>query len=1107
MSNAGKFLELLQKSTQTDEDGNFVENKYPVGSSPISVNGGAAPSYDVIKLSQAVLQGEQQNREKFTHKHELVTRSGLFTQEPGQDSSDLLVYASLPRDPFRQCLGSIFVTTPSSGLALIRNTTAGYTWKTGPKNENDTAEIPGQILEFNKKYLLPKNYYNAGISYFNMTEPQRVSTPNKPITEFYDENWIKLYFGNSSVSGYGDIKQSILGEESANFLALKLDLLSLFFTIPQKAEGYPFESGPPYNKSGMLNFLSKGSALAYDAVVSDEDRKVINALVQMGKGLDNLSFLEQGGDSTDTTVASQITFKIAEDILSKIESSTYSEHSFQTQAAISEETVGLFGENLDQGTLIADVKPVYNYFIKKYEDAKIPERITYNVYVPEKFAKLGGVPKEISDGKISNHASFANSVLKGCLDTQVLSNNTGYGRKSSFIVYDTESKVSNDRAEDKKEQVPFYNLVEFKTDSERAFSTAMRKYGIMDNFIETLITYHYGPPVASRLGMMNTNQALAMATTFLATGINVGASLDNDLAIVSDLKDPQAFDFFEKKDETYVRSYGTKQTGGFLYGGFSGAADSTDQSNNLSEFDFHRWLEYYVNELKDELPKDESFTLKNQSFVNQISRYITGGTGDLSNYDENENKFKKMINMMMFLQEFQSLVRKYARDYAGIMSREYCYSETLFYRIHKLDEDNQTVQNIFLTKPEESDIVRYIDSQVMYGKKYKYRITAFKAVVGSKYQYKFANYSTSATTSGFKKDHDFIKNQANADPNGPFENYNSENFYSVTDGDSVKTFPILTKLVTNKNGQAQPIDQKLTMFKAEVTPNVRIVEVPFYQESDVIILDSPPLPPGVSFFPIHKRKNNINITCETQTGEIEQEPILIESSDNQYFLLERIAQKRALTYPAESTETGLYVDQYNYVQPRLRFRADDFSSEYQVYRTTQRPFSYSDFEGFLYQVLDVNRRTAFIDNIQTNVKYYYTFRSRDMHGNLSNPTPVYQVEMVENSGVAYPVISILDMDKVEPIYNNSKSAARYLQIDASAIQSYLNIEASGLAGSVTAANESKDPVLGLAEKSLWNQRRFKIRIRSKNTGKAIDLNIAFKTRHDRQTSQKNELCD
>jgi len=255
-------------------------------------------------------------------------------------------------------------------------------------------------------------------------------------------------------------------------------------------------------------------------------------------------------------------------------------------------------------------------------------------------------------------------------------------------VYDTESKVSNDRAEDKKEQVPFYNLVEFKTDSERAFSTAMRKYGIMDNFIETLITYHYGPPVASRLGMMNTNQALGMATTFLATGINVGASLDNDLAIVSDLKDPQAFDFFEKKDETYVRSYGTKQTGGFLYGGFSGAADSTDQSNNLSEFDFHRWLEYYVNELKDELPKDESFTLKNQSFVNQISRYITGGTGDLSNYDENENKFKKMINMMMFLQEFQSLVRKYARDYAGIMSREYCYSETLFYRIHKLQPDS-----------------------------------------------------------------------------------------------------------------------------------------------------------------------------------------------------------------------------------------------------------------------------------------------------------------------------------------------------------------------------------------------------------------------------------
>ena len=1104
-----KFLDLLQSVTETDEDGNFVTSDYSdvIPKSPIDVDGIPAPNYDLFKLSAAVLQGTIQNREKFTYKHELVTRSGLFTQEPGQDSPDLLVYASLPDDPFRQCMGSIFVTTPSSGVAMLRNTKPGYKWKTGPASTNDTALMPGQILTYGKKYLLPKNYYNAAISYFNMTSPERISTTDNPITEFADVSWVKLYFGNSSHSGYEDIKQSLGGEQAANFLALKLDLLSLFFTIPQKSEGYPFESGPPYNKSGMLYFLSKGSNIAYDAVVSDEDRRVINAMVQMGEGLNALSFLEKQGDHTDTTVASQITFKIAEDILTNIESRTYSEHSFKCQAAISEETVSLFGENLNQGTLVADVKPVYNFFLKKYEEAKIPENITYNVYVPEKNAKLGGLPKAISDGKISDHASFANSVLKGCLDTQVLSNNTGYGRKSNFIIYDTENKLANNRAEDKKEQVPFYNLVEFKTESNRAFSTAMRKYGILDNFLETLITYHYGPPVAAKLGLMSGEEAASMGLSFLMTGINTGGNLNNDLSIVSDLKDPQAFDFFEKKDETYVKSYSTEQTGGFIFGGLFGEGTNNDQSENLSEFDFHRWLEYYVDEIKGEGNQDGLFSLANNNFVNQISRYISPVNSDLSSTDhQSQNKFSKTINMIMFLQEFQSLVQKYARDYASILSKDYCYSETLFYRIHKLDQDNKTVQNIFLTKPETSDLIRYVDSQVMYGKKYKYKITAFKAVVGATYQYKFANYSE-VLSGAAAKDSNFIKDECNSDPNGPFINYNSQNFYSVADGDADKTFPIMSTMVTNDHGQQQPIDQKMTMFKTIVTPNVRIVEVPFHQESDVIILDSPPLPPGVGFFPIHKEKNKINISCETQTGVQEQEPILIESSDNQYFILERISQKRSLTYPAESTETGLYVDQYNYVEPRLRFKSDDFSSEYQVYRKTERPLSYTDFEGFLYQVLDVNKRTAFIDNIQTNVKYYYTFRSKDMHGNLSNPTPVYQVEMVENSGVAYPVISVLDMDKVDPIYNNTKSAARYLQIDASAIQSYLNEQTSGLVGSATAVNENVDPKLGLAEKSLWNQERFKVRIRSKNTGKAIDLNIAFKTRHDRQTSQKNELCD
>ena len=308
------------------------------------------------------------------------------------------------------------------------------------------------------------------------------------------------------------------------------------------------------------------------------------------------------------------------------------------------------------------------------------------------------------------------------------------------------------------------------------------------------------------------------------------------------------------------------------------------------------------------------------------------------------------------------------------------------------------------------------------------------------------------------------------------------------------------------HGEFLPVDAKLSIFTSIMKPDVRIIEVPYHQESDVIVLDSPPMSPVVNFYPIHNKKNNMILSFETQTGDIEQEPISILDEDDAYFALERVQQKRGLKYPLKGDGTGNYSSNEVYVQPRLRFKADDFSSEYEVYRITgTKPSSYKDFKNNLHQMLNVNQRTSFVDKIETNVKYYYTFRSKDQHGNISNPTSVYELEMIENSGVAYPVISIVDMDKTsEKIYDLSKSVFRYLQIDAAAIQTYLNEDKSGIDGK-TAVNETVSPVLGLTETSLWNQKRFKIRVRSKNSGKMIDLNIAFKTRHTKP--ETSNLCD
>ena len=49
--------------------------------------------------------------------------------------------------------------------------------------------------------------------------------------------------------------------------------------------------------------------------------------------------------------------------------------------------------------------------------------------------------------------------------------------------------------------------------------------------------------------------------------------------------------------------------------------------------------------------------------------------------------------------------------------------------------------------------------------------------------------------------------------------------------------------------------------------------------------------------------------------------------------------------------------------------------------------------------------------------------------------------------------------------------------------------------------DDKDPILGVAEKQLFNHRKLKFRIKSKHTGKIIDLNVTFKTKHNKITNE------
>lgn len=287
--------------------------------------------------------------------------------------------------------------------------------------------------------------------------------------------------------------------------------------------------------------------------------------------------------------------------------------------------------------------------------------------------------------------------------------------------------------------------------------------------------------------------------------------------------------------------------------------------------------------------------------------------------------------------------------------------------------------------------------------------------------------------------------------------------------------------------------KKLAVVRSLLYPKAKIFDTPYFEEQYVKILDKPPITPIVNFYPMRDSKNNLLITFENQTGDYEDVPSPILSADNQTFLNMRIAQKRQWKN-----------SQGAYIIPELRFKSDDFASQYQVFRIAgEKPASPSDFENSLYQVINTRERTAFVDILQPNVKYYYIFRTVDLNFNLSNPTYLYEVEMVENSGAVYPLINIVDY-ATPPADFPSRNFNRYMKIEPSLPQKIVNENKSGI-GPTGAGIGAQKPTLGLREESVWNQKKFKFRIKSVNTGKAIDLNVSFKTKH--KEADVIESCD
>lgn len=281
-------------------------------------------------------------------------------------------------------------------------------------------------------------------------------------------------------------------------------------------------------------------------------------------------------------------------------------------------------------------------------------------------------------------------------------------------------------------------------------------------------------------------------------------------------------------------------------------------------------------------------------------------------------------------------------------------------------------------------------------------------------------------------------------------------------------------------------------YKSDVVvksrPSLQIVEVPIH-EREVAVLDDAPMHPNVNVIPFRGISNKIKFNLEGNVGSYMANPILIQGNKDFNWAF-NFRKKRGLSQ-----------------QEMITYNSDDNYGHFEIFKIEDEPTSYVDFSDSRIEQISNNliagqtsqaaSAASFEDTIEPNKKYYYTFRSIDAHGNISNPTPIYEVQLLDDNGSVIPKIRIMNLtgepQKIE-FREPALPLRQYLKIEPAFQHVNLNMEASKLPepGEPLGSYNLKNVILGFADESIWGK-TFKIRITSKSTGKKVDLNLTFKT--------------
>jgi hypothetical protein len=381
-----------------------------------------------------------------------------------------------------------------------------------------------------------------------------------------------------------------------------------------------------------------------------------------------------------------------------------------------------------------------------------------------------------------------------------------------------------------------------------------------------------------------------------------------------------------------------------------------------------------------------------------------------------------------------SSVDRVTRSYEEMLRGRYSHTETLMYVVNKKrTPTGPPVQTFYISAEFANDAPSvYFDTQVKYETNYYYDISRVVLVFGNDYEYV-----------GDPQVH-------GAGSKGP------------TGRTLLSTYSKIR------------IDNK---------PSIKALLVPYIGDQGNLaakIMDKPPVPPEITFYPFKGINNKLKILLNSSTGKLDAAPVSIEEGDEEYFLGE---------YHSQTGDWDTTYGEMRAAGAKVSFRSDDPVDAYEIFRLQTKPESYQSFAGNAV-FLNPSRGVpgSILDSVVPNTKYYYCARAIDVHGNRSNPTHIYELEIVDNNGQVFLKQGVIRYEVLKPDF--TKPARRFVYIEPAFRQ--IIFPDGTITGPAAVDTPPLSSILGDTNiDKVWGK-TFKVRIKSKQTGRKVDLNLTFK---------------